>query len=63
MGTLHPYKNAFIAAGHFRHGLHWSTATGMLMFQWMSDQKTDIDLKPFCVQRGQTGGQELFLKP
>ncbi len=59
LGTLHPFENAFIAAGHFRHGLHWSTATGLLMYQWMSDQKTEIDLKPFCVQRGQTLGLQL----
>ena len=56
LGTLHPFENGFIASGHFRHGLHWSTATGVLMYQWMSGQKTEIDLKPFCVQRGQTLG-------
>jgi len=56
LGTLHPFENGYVAAGHFRHGLHWSTATGLLMYQWMSGQKTDIDLKPFCVQRGQTLG-------
>jgi glycine oxidase len=59
LGTLHPLENGFIAAGHFRHGLHWSTATGVLMYQWMSGQKTEIDLKPFCVQRGQTLGLQL----
>jgi len=56
LGTLHPFENGFVAAGHFRHGLHWSTATGLLMYQWMNGQKTEIDLKPFCVQRGQTLG-------
>lgn len=59
LGTLHPFENGFIAAGHFRHGLHWSTATGLLMYQWMSGQKTAIDLKPFCVQRGKTLGLQL----
>ena len=59
LGTLHPFENGFIAAGHFRHGLHWSTATGVLMYQWMSGQKTEIDLKPFCVQRGLTLGLHL----
>ena len=59
MGTLHPFHNGFIAAGHFRNGLHWSTATGLLMYQWMSGEKTEIDLKPFCVQRGQTLGAQL----
>ena len=56
LGTLHPFGNGFVAAGHFRHGLHWSTATGLLMYQWMDGQKTEIDLGPFCVQRGQTLG-------
>ncbi len=59
LGTLHPFVNGFIAAGHFRHGLHWSTATGLLMYQWMNGDKTEVDLKPFCVQRGQTLGLQL----
>jgi len=59
LGTLHPFENGFVAAGHFRHGLHWSTATGLLMYQWMSRQKTEIDLTPFRVQRGQTLGLQL----
>lgn len=62
LGTLHPFENAFIAAGHFRHGLHWSPATALLMFQWMSGQPTEIDLGPFCVQRGQTLGSQLTLR-
>lgn len=61
LGTLHPFENGFIAAGHFRNGLHWSTATALLMYQWMSGQKTEIDLKPFCVQRGQTLGSQLTI--
>jgi glycine oxidase len=56
LGTLHPIENGFIAAGHFRHGLHWSTATAHLMFRWMAGQKTDIDLRPFRVGRGQSMG-------
>lgn len=59
LGTLHPFQNGFVAAGHFRNGLHWSTATGLLMYQWMSGQKTEIDLKPFCILRGHTLGSQL----
>jgi len=59
LGTLHPFEKGVIGAGHFRHGLNWSTAAGVLMYQWMSGQKTEIDLKPFCVQRGQTLGLQL----
>jgi glycine oxidase len=58
LGTLNPFQNGFIAAGHFRHGLHWSTATAVLMRQWMSGQPTEIDLKPFCVQRGHAFGSQ-----
>jgi glycine oxidase len=52
LGTLYPYQNAFIAAGHFRHGLHWSAATAILMNQHMRGDSTTIDLEPFRVQRG-----------
>jgi len=52
IGTLYPYTNGFVAAGHFRHGLHWSTATAVLMHQHMSGQKPLIDLEPFRIQRG-----------
>jgi glycine oxidase len=63
LGTLHPYGNGYIAAGHFRHGLHWSTATAVLMRQWMSDEPTEIDLGPFCVVRGKTLGSQLHQEP
>jgi glycine oxidase len=59
LGTLHPFENGFVAAGHFRHGLHWSPGTAVLMYQWMDNQKTDMDIMPFCVQRGQTLGNQL----
>ena len=52
LGTLYPYTNGYIAAGHFRHGLHWSTATAVLMQQHMIGIKPQIDLEPFRVQRG-----------
>jgi len=57
MGTLHPYENAYIASGHFRHGLHWSTATATLLMEWMLGETTSIDISPFCVQRGQSRGR------
>ena len=57
LGTLHPMENGFIASGHFRHGLHWSTATALLMYQWMNGDKTEIDLMPFRVQRGRSLGK------
>ena len=57
LGTLHPFENGFIASGHFRHGLHWSTATALLMYQWMNGDQTEIDLMPFRVQRGRSLGK------
>ena len=54
LGTLYPYENAFLAAGHFRHGLHWSTATAQLMLEHMLGERTTISLEPFRVQRGNT---------
>lgn len=56
LGSLPPWENATIAAGHFRHGLHWSTGTAKLMVQWMAGEPTSIDLAPFSVQRGRTAG-------
>jgi len=54
LGGIPPWENAYVAAGHFRHGLHWSTATALLMVQCMAGERTTIDLAPFCVQRGRT---------
>ena len=52
LGTLHPYTNGYVAAGHFRHGLHWSSATAVLMDQHMRGHKPLIDLEPFRLHRG-----------
>ena len=52
MGKVPGVENLFVAAGHFRHGLHWSTATGLLMQQLMFGETPDIDLEPFRVLRG-----------
>lgn len=52
MGTVPGQENVFVASGHFRHGLHWSTGTALLMQQLMFGEETDIDLEPFRVLRG-----------
>lgn len=57
MGKVPGFENLFVAAGHFRHGLHWSTATGVLMQQLMFGETTDIDLEPFRVLRGNAASQ------
>jgi glycine oxidase len=56
LGELPPFENAYIACGHFRHGLHWSTATAVLMRQVMMGESTSIDLAPFRLQRGHALG-------
>ncbi|MCU0707721.1 MAG: FAD-dependent oxidoreductase [Pirellula sp.] len=54
LGPLASFENAYIASGHFRHGLHWSTATAVLMRELMTGSPTSVDLAPFRVQRGHT---------
>jgi glycine oxidase len=56
LGTLPSIENAYIASGHFRHGLHWSTATALLMRELMSGSPTSMELAPFRVQRGYSSG-------
>jgi glycine oxidase len=57
LGAVPSWENVYIASGHFRHGLHWSTATAVLMQALMSGQPTEIDLEPFRVQRGHAVGR------
>ncbi len=54
LGILPSWENAYIASGHFRHGLHWSTATAVLMREVMMGEPTSMDLAPFRLQRGHT---------
>ncbi len=54
LSSIPGFQNGFVAAGHFRHGLHWSTATAVLMVQLMRGEPTSIDLTPFHLQRGHT---------
>ena len=52
LGTLPKVDNGYIAAGHFRSGLHQSTGTAVAMCQLMRGETPDIDLSPFRVGRG-----------
>ncbi len=52
LGRVPNFVNLFVASGHFRHGLHWSTGTAELMQQLMFGEKTSIDLAPFQILRG-----------
>jgi glycine oxidase len=43
--------NAFVAAGHYRSGLHLAPATAILMRQLMLGEPPSIDLSPFRIGR------------
>lgn len=51
IGFLPGYKNAYIATGHFRAGLHQSTGTAVLIADLMTGNQTAIDLAPFAPDR------------
>ena len=48
MGRMPGVDNLYIAAGHFRAGLHLSPITGRLMTQLMTGETTDISLDAFA---------------
>ena len=52
LGRLPELDNAFVAAGHFRSGLHLSPATAVVMSQLIRGEQPQIDLSPFQVCRG-----------
>ncbi len=52
LGAVPGYKNLFVAAGHFRSGLHLSCATAIVMANHMEGVANEIDLTPFRVARG-----------
>ncbi len=54
MGAIPGLENAFVAAGHFRSGLHLSPGTAVVMSQLIRGLQPEIDLSPFQVERGFT---------
>ena len=44
-------ENGYLAAGHYRHGLHLSTGTAVVMSQLIRGEKPQVDLTPFRVDR------------
>ena len=52
LGSVPDLANVFVAAGHFRSGLHLSTGTAWVICQLMRGETPDIDLAPFRVGRG-----------
>lgn len=44
--------NLYVAAGHFRSGLHLSPGTAVLLAQMLCGETPELDLTPFRVSRG-----------
>lgn len=51
LGQLPHIENAFVAAGHFRGGLHLSTGTARVLTQCMLQAATSVPLEAFRVDR------------
>lgn len=51
LGQLAGLANAWIATGHFKTGLHLSTATAVVMSDLIEGTIPPIDLQPFCPAR------------
>lgn len=52
IGRMPGLENAFVAAGHFRSGLHLSPGTAVVLADVMCGATPAIDLMPFRVSRG-----------
>lgn len=52
IGSIPGLTNAYLAAGHFRSGLHMSPGTAVVLGQLIRGLPTDIDLSPFHLLRG-----------
>lgn len=52
LGKIPGLENAYLAAGHFRNGLHLSCGTAVIMADLMLGIKSRIDLSHFRVGRG-----------
>jgi glycine oxidase len=51
LGGVAGLENAYLAAGHFRQGLHLSPATAVVMSQLIRGETPEVDLGPFAVGR------------
>ncbi|MBX3441018.1 MAG: glycine oxidase ThiO [Planctomyces sp.] len=49
LGAMPECSNLFLAAGHFRAGLHLSTVTGRLMAQAIRGEEPELSLRAFAV--------------
>jgi len=51
IGPAPAADNAFVAAGHFRAGLHQSTGTAVIVADLIGDRTTPLDIAPFAPGR------------
>ena len=51
LGRAPDFDNLYVAAGHFRGGLHLSPATAVVLSQLMLGQTPEVDLTAFAVNR------------
>jgi len=51
IGPIPGTDNAFVAAGHFRAGLHQSTGTAVLLADLIEGRSPALDVAPFAVDR------------
>lgn len=51
LGNVPGLERAYVAAGHFRSGLHLSPATAMVMSQLIRGETPEIDLRAFRLDR------------
>jgi glycine oxidase len=51
LGRVPNASNAFVAAGHFRSGLWWSTGTAVVMSRLLRGEAPGVDLTPFRPDR------------
>lgn len=51
IGQMEAFPNVFVGAGHSMMGVTLAPATGLLLSELMSGEKTTVDLKPFRIER------------
>jgi glycine/D-amino acid oxidase-like deaminating enzyme len=51
LGRIPDLENGYLAAGHYRHGLHLSTGTAVVISQLIRGETTQVDLTPFHIDR------------
>jgi glycine oxidase len=52
LGRLAPWENVFVAAGHFRSGIHLAPATAHVLTELILGRDPQVDLSPFAPRPG-----------